>query len=321
MQVSVVVPIYNVGTFIERCVESLMSQTLKDVEFIFVNDATQDKSIEVLESVLNRYPTRQSCVKIITHSKNQGLPASRNDGLKVASGEYIFHCDGDDYVEPDTLASLYKCAKELDSDIVWCDWFLDTNHGIRRMAQPCYRTPAEALKGILGGAMKYNVWNKLVRRSLYVDNDIEFPAGYGMGEDMTMIMLFANARSVSYHPKALYHYVKYNASSYCNTYSAAHISELQYNVNRLQNYLLGRFGESLRQDMNYFKLEVKFPFLISSEESSYVQWRNMYPESNGYTMSNKAICFRRRFLQWMAAKDQWWFVRTYYCILSKVGLA
>lgn len=321
MLISVIVPVFNVGAFIERCAESLMRQTMEDVEYIFVNDATQDDSIEVLNSVLDRYPKRRDCVQVIAHSQNQGLPASRNDGMAVAQGEYIFHCDGDDYVEPDALESLYECARANDLDIVWCDWYLDTKHGIRRMSQPCYHTPMEALKGILGGAMKYNVWNKLVKKSLYVDNHIGFPVGYGMGEDMTIIMLFASAKSVAHLPIALYHYVKYNASSYCNTYSAAHISELRYNVSRVQTYLLARFGESLRRDMDYFKLEVKFPFLISPEESSYAQWRALYPESNKWAWSNKAICLRRRILQWMAAKGQWWYVRSYYYILHRVGLA
>lgn len=321
MLISVVVPVFNVGAFIGRCAESLMRQTLLDVEYIFVNDATQDHSMEVLNSVLDRYPERRDHVRVITHSQNQGLPASRNDGIKMASGEYVFHCDADDYVEPDALDSLYKCAQAGNLDILWCDWYLDTEYGIRRMPQPYYETPIEALKGMLGGAMKYNVWNKLVKRSLYVDNQISFPAGYGMGEDMTMMMLFVNARFVAHLPRPLYHYVRYNASSFCNTYSAAHILELQYNVNRVLSYLLVRYGESLKQEMDYFKLEVKFPFLISAEESSYAQWRALYPESNRWALNNKAICLRRRFLQWMAAKGQWWYVRAYYNLMRRAGLA
>ena len=98
-KVSVIIPIYKVEKFIERCVCSLMEQTLQEVEYIFVDDATPDKSIEVLERCLTLYPNRKSV--ILHHAQNQGLPAARNTGLQVASGKYIFHCDSDDYVEQD----------------------------------------------------------------------------------------------------------------------------------------------------------------------------------------------------------------------------
>ena len=86
--------------------------------------------------------------------------------------------------------------------------------------------------------MKYNVWNKLVRRDLYIDNHIIFPSGYGMGEDMTMMLLFAFARKVAYLPKAFYHYVKLNTVSFSHTYSDRHLKELRYNnSSRMINYI------------------------------------------------------------------------------------
>ena len=89
--VSVIIPIYNVECFITRCATSLLEQTLQEVEFIFVDDATPDNSIHLLQEVLERYPKRKEQVKLIRHVINQGLPAARNIGLAVASGEYIFH--------------------------------------------------------------------------------------------------------------------------------------------------------------------------------------------------------------------------------------
>ncbi len=89
-----------------------MMQTLDDVEFIFVDDATPDNSMMVLKDVLARHPEREGRVKILHHEQNQGLPAARNTGMHEATGEYIFHSDSDDYVEPDMLARLYETAKE-----------------------------------------------------------------------------------------------------------------------------------------------------------------------------------------------------------------
>ena len=172
-KVSVIVPVYGVEKFITHCADSLMAQTMHEgVEYIFVDDASQDASMERLKSVLSKYPARANQVKILVHERNMGLPAARNTGLTQARGEYVFHCDSDDFGEPEMLETLYGKAKEEDADIVWCDWFLTFGSTERYMAQPECGSPEEALKAMLGGAMKFNVWNKLVRKSLYTDNAV-----------------------------------------------------------------------------------------------------------------------------------------------------
>lgn len=313
MKVSVIIPIYKVEAFIERCATTLMEQTLREVEYIFVDDATPDKSIEVLEACLAQYPERKAT--ILKHLQNQGLPAARNTGLALATGEYIFHCDSDDYVEPTMLEEMYKIAKEQDVDIVWCDWFLTFAENERYMKQPSFETPIEALKAMLSGGMKYNVWNKLVRRSLYTDNDIQFPAGYGMGEDMTIMMLFAHAKNVAYIPKAYYHYVKLNTNAFSQTYSDKHLVELKHNVQRIIDYMQNVYGEALEKELNFFKLDVKFPFLIAGQ---YKRWAEWYPEANTYILQNKTISTRTRYIQWLASKRQYWVVGLYSWVLNNL---
>lgn len=314
MKVSVIVPIYKVEPFIKRCAESLMGQTLLDVEYIFVNDATPDNSMKVLNTVLSKFPHRMGHVKIVSHDVNKGLPAARNTGLREAKGEYIYHCDSDDYVELDALETLYNVAVVHHADIVWCDWLLTFSSHERYMKQPKYDTAEEALVGMLSGSMKYNVWNKLVKRQLYDENGIQFPTGYGMGEDMTMLMLFIDAKNVVYVPRAFYHYVRYNENAFSNTYSQKHLQELQYNTQRLCSYIKEKIGKRLDMELEFFKLEVKFPFLISDKKSMHALWRDWFPESNKYIYRNKNLSFRRRFLQIMASYDQWWFINLYYQI-------
>lgn len=315
-KVSVIIPIYKVEKFIERCVRSLMEQTLQEVEYIFVDDATPDKSLEVLEACLALYPTRKSI--ILKHQQNQGLPAARNSGLAVATGKYIFHCDSDDYVDFDMLEKLYLCAEETNADIVWCDWFLTFAENERYMKQPSFDTPLEALKAMLSGGMKYNVWNKLVRRSLYVDNGIKFPAGYGMGEDMTMMMLFVHAKKVVYLSQAFYHYVKLNTGAFSQTYSERHLLELKHNVQRICNYMQKTLGNEIEKELAFFRLDVKFPFLISNDSQKYKIWQEWYPEVNGYILQNKSVSFRSRCLQWFAWKGQFWIVKLHYYLLYKL---
>ena len=315
MKVSVIIPIYKVEAFIGRCATTLMEQTLHEVEYIFVDDATPDNSIQELEKVIARYPEREKQVHIVRHVINKGLPAARNTGLLLATGEYIFHCDSDDYVNPTMLEELYCAAKENDADIVWCDWYLTFAKSERYMRQPSFYTPIEALKSMLSGGMKYNVWNKLVRSSLYNDNCIFFPEGCGMGEDMTMMILFANAKKIAYVSKAYYHYVKTNTNAFSQTYSEKHLLELHDNVVRIENYMLGMFGEDITKDIVFFKLDVKFPFLIAGQ---FKRWETWYPEANKYILLNKSISSRSRWLQWLASKKQYWLVWLHNVMLDKI---
>ena len=91
--ISIIVPVYNVSRYIERCARSLFEQSLNDIEYIFVDDCSPDNSIEILHQILSDYPSRMAQVKIISHEKNRGVAAARNTGLKLASGEFIAQCD------------------------------------------------------------------------------------------------------------------------------------------------------------------------------------------------------------------------------------
>lgn len=312
-EVSVVIPIYNVGKFIGRCAESLMRQTLRDVEFIFVNDCTPDDSMSVLESVVSRYDRD---VKIINHEVNRGLPSARNSGLAIAKGDYIFHCDGDDWVEETLLEKLSCAARSMGADFVYCDFFLSFENSERYMGNPEFEDPQEMLKrGFLGGTMKYNVWNKLVRRELY--EEIRFPDGHSMGEDMTMIRLLCCSKRVAHVKEGLYHYVQTNPGAFSKTQSRKQLADVRFNVDMTVSFLESRYGSSLKEPISIFKLSIKLPFLISDRSDQYQLWREWYPEANAYVMSNKDMPFRTRILQWMASKNIWFGVRLYYWIVYR----
>ena len=97
--VSILVPIYGVEKYIRRCAISLFEQTYLNIEYIFVNDCTNDDSIIILENVINQYPNRQSQIKIIQHETNKGLGEARNTAVAAANGDYLFHVDSDDYID------------------------------------------------------------------------------------------------------------------------------------------------------------------------------------------------------------------------------
>lgn len=299
-EISVISPVYGVADFIGRAVRSMMEQTIDNVEFIFVDDCTPDYSIDILREVIEEYPHRQ--VRILRHDKNRGLPAARNTGLKATRGRYIFHWDSDDFADPDLLERLYIKAETEKCDYVWCDWYLTFGSNSRMMLQPSVFSPREALSIALAGGMKYNVWNKLVARRLYDGNNIKFPEGYSMGEDMTMIKLLAKSQKVGHVAKPLYHYIRTNSGAMTQVYSSRHLNELRHNTTDLCEYLSREIADkSIIQELEWFKLNVKLPFLFTGRKSDMKLWRSWYKESDKYIMSNRRQALRTRLLQWTAA--------------------
>lgn len=304
-KLSVIIPVYNVSAWIGHCVESLMWQTLKEgVEYIFVNDASTDDSIAKAKEIINHYPERKNQVCFLSHEVNKGLPAARNTGLAAAKGDYIFHCDSDDFVEPDMLELMLQKAESEDADMVWCDWFLSFNENERPMHQPDAASARKALGDMLNGSMKYNVWNKIVRRSLYTDNDIRFPDGYAMGEDMTMIRLAAKARRVAHVGKPLYHYIRVNTGAMSQAYDERKLNALSHNVDETIEFLRDNIkDDEINREIDWFLLNVKLPFLFTGNDADIRLWKRMYQGSNSAISSNKSQALRTRMLQWCAANN------------------
>ncbi len=321
VSVSVIIPMYNVAPFVERCARQLFEQTLEDVELIFIDDCSPDNSASIVANLLESYPHRKEQVQIVRHEVNKGLPSARNTGLKIANGEFIFHCDGDDWLETNALELLFYHAKAENADIVWCDYYLTFKGNERYMSQRASQAnndPRYILEQMLSGKLKYNVWNKLVKRDLYLANNITFPDGYGMGEDMTMIQLFAVAQRVSYLPEALYHYVQLNTEAFTKKPSPKHLDDIRHNVSSLIHFLKNRYADQLDVFIHFFKLNTKLPFLITSDQSSYERWLSFYPESNAYIDENPTFNFRTRLIQKAALKRQFWLIKLYNYFIIKV---
>ena len=126
-KVSVLVPVYGVEKYIERCARSLFEQTMDDIEFIFVDDCTPDHSIEILKSVIEEYRLRfaekKYEVRIERLPTNSGLAAVRRHGIQLATGDYIINCDSDDWVDVTMYEKMYNKAIEEDADMVVCDYY------------------------------------------------------------------------------------------------------------------------------------------------------------------------------------------------------
>ena len=120
-KVSVIIPVYNCEAFLPQCIDSLRAQTMKEIEMIFVCDASPDDSL----SILRRYEAQDSRIRVVAFEQNRGVSAARNAGMELATGEYVIFCDSDDWVEPEMYERLYAMAKEHDADIAFCRVFKD----------------------------------------------------------------------------------------------------------------------------------------------------------------------------------------------------
>ena len=300
MKVSVIVPVYKVENYIGRCVRSLMEQTYRDVEFLFVDDASPDRSMEIVREITASY---KRDVHFLRHSENKGLPSARNTGLRAATGDFIYHCDSDDWLEPTMLEKMEAAARENDADFVYCDFYLSFAGSGRYMPTPDYSSSIEALeKGFLAGQMKYNVWNKLVRRSLYTDNGICSPEEHCKGgEDLMMVKVLRMSRRCVRVPEALYHYNRANENAITKTRSKRHFDDIKANADDVLAFLESR-PIPHPEFLELFKLNVKLPFLMAGDKMHIGLWKQWYPEANAYIGQNTWLPSRTiRIQKWAAA--------------------
>lgn len=277
-KVSVIVPIYGVEKYIERCVKSLFAQTLDDIEFIFIDDCTPDRSIELLEAEIEkkrpRFTEMNWTVRIVRMPTNSGLPAVRRHGIQLATGDFVIHCDSDDWVEETAYEKLYKCATNNDYDIVYCDYY--KSDGINKT----YYKRLEKERFMFGP-----MWNKLVRASLY-KNEINYPVNNKAEDGAIMMQLSFYAKTRGYVNEALYYYF-YNPESICHVPTAEaclerHRQECENLELRLD--FLERHGviEEYKDNIVAWKLASRKNLLpLVKEDKYYHQWLNTYPEING----------------------------------------
>lgn len=215
--VSVIIPIYKVEMYIERCARSLLGQTLDDVEFIFVDDCTPDKSIEILQNVINDYPQRKDYIRIVQMPQNSGQAAVRKYGTSLASGKYIIHCDSDDWVDCTIYEKLYKKAESEWSDLVFYDFYKTNGESckvIKRNAT--YKDKSALISELLEGKLMGCMWGVLVKAELY--RNIEWPLGNMMEDLAIVVQLVMRSNKNSYVPESLYYYY-YNEMSITKTFN------------------------------------------------------------------------------------------------------
>lgn len=298
--VSVIVPVYNVAPYIEKCARSLFEQTIESLEILFVDDCSPDDSIEIIKRTLTDYPHRESNTRIIKLSSNGGQAAVRRQGIIEAKGNYIIHCDGDDWVDTDLYKTLYDEAIRTDADIVVCDEVMEYTG---------YQKPVAADKLTTWGKDIMTDWykntvgmfchNKLVRKSLYFDNNVLPWIGLNMWEDNGLFarLYYYADRVVQIHGGPLYHYNRTNINAMTSCYGMKQVEQMIGIANNLSEFYSTKpDGERYRKTVDAFKYLARIN-LITDSFTNYRRFKQTFPESKyiASELDRSAFSARGRF--------------------------
>ena len=215
-KISIIIPVYNVEQYVRQCLESVISQTIDHslLECIIVNDCTPDKSMEIANEIVDKYNNNVYkrgggiIFKLLSHEKNKGLSASRNTGMKHATGEFIYFVDSDDYLYPDSLKILLNYhQQEPEADLIMGNHYDELN------TTTYYKIKNAKIirnKNLLffGKTKKISAWNSLVSRKVLVDNNIEFVDGIYFEDNVFNYQLIPVIKCAVVAPETTYFYRK-----------------------------------------------------------------------------------------------------------------
>lgn len=246
-QISVIIPCYNVEEYIDRCLDTLVNQTigLDALEIILVNDASTDHTLEKLKEWEQRY---QDHIKVITYTENIRQGGARNKGMKCASGEYIGFVDSDDWIELDMYETLYREAVRGDFDMVQGKYIQSkekTDEDHKTDQYHCIEYRFESVKdlsyrfsvndygciGEIGG-----VWSAIYKRSIIVENEVWFPEKIVYEDNYWSSVLHLYLKNLCVVDKIIYHYFVNAASTVRSMNTAHHMDRLEIEIGILEEY-------------------------------------------------------------------------------------
>ena len=228
--ISIIVPIYKVEAYLNRCVRSLVTQSYNHLEIILVNDGSPDNCAAMCDA----WATNDSRIKVI-HKQNGGLSDARNAGLAVAQGKYIAFVDSDDWVDAEYIAAMYYALQQTDSEIAACDVYESAGEEVELcpMKKSPLRicTPEEAISDILEGkGFRAVAWNKLYKRTLF-ENE-RYPVGKHHEDEFFTYRILAKAKRLVYLDRPLYFYFQ-RPGSIMNSFSIRRLDALEAYLERL----------------------------------------------------------------------------------------
>lgn len=273
-KVSVIVPFYNVEGYIEKCLETLVNQTLQDIEIILVNDGSKDRSVNIVKKFQRNYPEKI----VYLEKENGGLSDARNYAIPYAKGKYIAFLDSDDYVEKDMYQKMYNLAVKEESDMVECDFCWEYPDKTRKDVGEIYHGAKEMIEKI-----RVVAWNKLIKKEILEDTKIHFPKGYRYEDVEFTYKLIPYIKKVSFLKEACIHYIQREGSiSNSQNERTREIFDVLEHV--LQYYKKIGIYEKYKTELEY--IYTRYAFCSSLRRISKIQDENVQENLLKLTWNN-----------------------------------
>ncbi|MFV0149464.1 glycosyltransferase [Empedobacter falsenii] len=225
-KISILIPVYGVEKYITKCLDSVVNQTYDNIEILFINDCTKDNSIKIVENYIDSRKKNFEKITIINNPVNVGLAATRNNGLKHATGDFIFHLDSDDYLELDAIESLIALQEQEESDIVFSNLkyvYSNDNTVVKKLNSISDKD--KYLTNILFRSTGLNVVGNLYKKGLF--EEVKFVEGLNFGEDyVTLPKLVFFSNKIAFLEKPIYNYIKLNTNSYTSNINKKSILDI-----------------------------------------------------------------------------------------------
>jgi len=257
VKVSIIIPIYNVEEYLKRCLDSLVNQSLKDIEIIIVNDASTDNSIKIMREYESKYKT----IKVIDSPVNLRQGGARNLGIDIAKGEYIGFVDSDDWVDIKMYEKLYSKAVIANSDVVDSDYFVSDGTNVLETVTSNTKEQLGESTSVQKKSLILNsgrMWTKIFKTSLFIDNNIRFPEKLSYEDNPVVPLLLAHAKSLEKVNEPLYYYFKNTLSTTTTKNSMHHFDRLKTSIMLLEGFKKHGLYDEFKEEVDFIFLELYY---------------------------------------------------------------
>lgn len=317
--VSIIVPVYNVEKYLEKCIESILAQTYEQLEVILVDDGSPDRCGEICE----QYAKKDSRITVL-HQKNRGLSAARNAGIMQASGEYLLFVDSDDYIVAELAEKTVRMAESVKADIVIFDYVAveeETGREDRsrfKLEKNEVFSLKEQPKALL---VPPSAWNKLYRRELFLKTCMRYPEGRHYEDLGTTPKLFLRAERIVYlDSDPLYYYILRNGSIMHSKNFEKNFRDRTFAFENILHYFEEcRQREQYEKELEYIAFENLYFFpikeiVMSDKKSIYLEKFENYVEKNFPTVAENIYI-----KEYLSKKDKvflWLMQRKHYSLMN-----
>ena len=261
--ITVIVPCYNVEKYVDKCLDSIINQTYKNLEIILVEDCSTDKTYECIKD----YPKKDKRIRIIKNKKNSGLSYSRNAGIKTAKGKYLSFIDSDDYITNNFYESMLDVIKKEDAEIAICDIktvYEDTNY---IQLSPCFSNDSFCLENVVNSGLAASACNKLFKKELISKNLFEVGK---VNEDIAVVIpALVKAKKIAYAKDAYYFYIQHTGSIQNSSFSDKRFDIFSGVETTLERIKDCDDYEILKEHLVYNQLITLFLYVIIKEKSKH----------------------------------------------------